>query len=260
MVLCPCLWTPIALQGIDLYSRNDSVMMAAMELHAQLLTSFPDNLPPGWADVEALPRPPLGPDGQLLMWEFSIGQQAWWAREDRKGGRWLFPLQDGTTKYLVGGGEFLPAGWEVRGGIHWGVGTACCGVLQGRERDLSLKGLISCPGVVVYEYTSVAPTLCTLGYLLEICLVAAPSAFDGALVLAYWLGGEAGETLVGVGWGNQLVNSNPTPLSVRCLGWSEHRANALRMRWDAFWGECRLGLVPAKGMTAGLAIQFEICR
>jgi hypothetical protein len=102
---------PIPLQGIDLYSRNDNVMMASMELHAMLiLKSVAKDLPLGWKCKSSMPQPPLGPDGNLMGWEFVVEDQAWWAKDSK--GRRLFPLQETEEKYLIGS-EVVPGGWEV---------------------------------------------------------------------------------------------------------------------------------------------------
>jgi hypothetical protein len=97
-------------QNIDLYSRSNSLMKTSMELHAQLILQFPDKLPPGWADVKNMVKPPPGPDGKPLVWKFDMSTQTWYAQDGK--GQKLIPLLDGM-KYLVGVG-FLPFGWEVR--------------------------------------------------------------------------------------------------------------------------------------------------
>lgn len=97
-------------QNIDLYSRSNNLMKDSLELHAELILKFPAKLPPGWADVQKMVKPPPGPDGKPLVWKFDMATQTWYAQDVK--GRKLIPLLDGV-KYLVGVG-FLPFGWEVR--------------------------------------------------------------------------------------------------------------------------------------------------
>ena len=100
-----------SLQGIDLFSRNDNALMAALELHAMLVgKAIARDLPSGWVMNNQMPAPPLGPDGKTLAWSFDIPTQVWWARDAK--GRALFPLQDSNRKYVIGG-DFVPGGWEV---------------------------------------------------------------------------------------------------------------------------------------------------
>lgn len=105
-----CCTTLCCVQNIDLYSRSNNLMKDSLELHAELILKFPAKLPPGWADVQKMVKPPPGPDGKPLVWKFDMATQTWYAQDVK--GRKLIPLLDGV-KYLVGVG-FLPFGWEVR--------------------------------------------------------------------------------------------------------------------------------------------------
>lgn len=96
-------------QNDDLYSSNNYILAAAMELHARIIRAYQAQdltmLPSGFKLIDDMPS---APDG--CMWKFDIRKQLWQA-VDVTSYQVVDELRDGN-KYLVGI-SFLPTGWET---------------------------------------------------------------------------------------------------------------------------------------------------
>ncbi len=95
-------------QGFDLYSSNQHVLAAAMEVHARLINAGSNSslLPPGFEFASAMPKAPAN-----TTWSFNIDTQKWTARSSANN-QLVLELNDGVS-YVLGNSAVLPTGWWV---------------------------------------------------------------------------------------------------------------------------------------------------
>jgi len=94
-------------QDDDLYSSNNHVLAAAMEVHARIINAGRNEslLPPNFKLFESMPPPPAG-----CYWRINLGSQLWNAI-NKTSGAVVSELRDGF-KYVLGS-KYLPTAWEI---------------------------------------------------------------------------------------------------------------------------------------------------